>query len=130
MLCHCSICQAFNAAPMSDMLVYRAREVAMPANGTVDYRTYRPPPNVRRGKCVSCGQPAIEVFRLPPLPSIVMVPTPMVPDPSAVPEPALHVFYDNRRQDCRDALPRYSGYLRSQLAFFRFFVCARRGSSR
>ena len=121
MLCHCSICRRFNETPVADVLVFRGREVELPDAGAVEFQTYRPPPNVQRGKCATCAQPAIEVFQLPLLPRIVMVPSGMIDDVRSLPRPTCHVFYANRQQDVDDGLPRYSGYLSSQLAFFRYF---------
>jgi hypothetical protein len=75
--CHCTICQRFNDAPFADILVFRAEDVALPPPGTVIFDTYRPPPNVQRGKCATCGQPAVTVFTARFLPRLVTVPRPM-----------------------------------------------------
>ncbi|MDX1757496.1 MAG: GFA family protein [Marinobacter sp.] len=117
--CHCSICQAFNQADYGDITVFRARDVVKPAAASVDFHAYRVPPIVQRGKCVHCGQPAIEYLTLPPLPELVVVPTANLHDAGLVPEPSLHIFYETRVADVEDTLPKYSGYLRSQLAFGR-----------
>ena len=121
MLCHCSICQRFNDAPMADMLVFREREVTLPDAAAVTFQTFRPPPNVQRGKCTSCTQPAIEVFRFPLLPAMVLVPAGMIDDVHSLPQPKCHVFYASRQQDVDDGLPRHSSYLSSQLMFFKHF---------
>ena len=61
-LCHCTICQRFNDAAFADVVVYSAAAVGEPAAGSVEFDTYKPPPNVQRGKCAQCHQPAIEKF--------------------------------------------------------------------
>ena len=125
-LCHCTICQRFNAAPFADVLVYRIEDVALPAGGVVNFDTYRPPPNVQRGRCAACQQAAVEVFTAPLLPKLVMVPRGMFQPGATLPGPVAHIFYDKRVSDAEDALPRYEGYVRSQLAFLKHLWSARR----
>lgn len=124
-LCHCTICQRFNEAPLADVLVYRAEDVTLPSAGVVEFDTYRPPPNVQRGKCAACGQPAVEVFAAPILPRLVMIPRPMLPLNANIQPPRAHIFYDKRVTDAHDALPRYEGYVRSQLTFLKYLWSAR-----
>lgn len=115
--CHCTICQAFNEAPFADITLFRPKVVSMPDAGSVDFNAYRPPPAVQRGKCHACGKPAIETMSIFPLPKMVIVPTQNIRDEAYVPEPSLHLFYNSRVADIQDNLPKYSGYLKSQLAF-------------
>jgi hypothetical protein len=116
-ICHCSICQRFNDAPLADVLVYRAAAVEQPAPGSVVFDTYRPPPNVQRGHCARCHRAAIERLSVPLLPELVVVPVPVHPAPGSLPEPVGHMFYDSRVEDVDDGRPKHAGYLRSQLAF-------------
>ena len=127
-LCHCTICQRFNSAPLADILVFRAADVALPPSGVVSFDTYKPPPNVQRGKCATCGQPAVEVFSAPILPKLVMVPRGMFGPDAELPSPAAHIFYDKRVADAGDSRPKYRGYLRSQAAFLRYLLSARASS--
>ncbi|MDX1498066.1 MAG: GFA family protein [Salinisphaeraceae bacterium] len=115
--CHCTICQQFNQAPFSDISVYRQSDVDMPEDDLVEYKVYQKPAFVQRGKCKTCGKPAIEKLRLPGLPKMVIVPNQNVQDASLLPEPQLHAFYDSRVADVEDGLPKYSGYLASQTVF-------------
>ena len=117
--CHCTICQAFNQAPYADITLFRARDVAMPAPELVEYRTYRKPPAVQRGKCIACGGPALEFVQVFPMPRLIIVPSGNILDAALVPKPALHIFYDRRLVDFDDDLPKYTGYWQSQLAFGR-----------
>ncbi|MEE4659726.1 MAG: GFA family protein [Halieaceae bacterium] len=121
LLCHCSICQRYNQADYSDMLVYARGDVALPHLPSVSFDTYKPPPNVQRGKCRRCGNPAIELFNSILLPDLVMVPVAMAEDPGDLPAPSAHLFYERRVADIEDNLPRFCGFLRSQTAFFRYY---------
>lgn len=125
-LCHCTICQRFNDAPFADVVVCRADDVELPPEGAVNFGTYRPPPNVERGRCASCKQPAVEVFAAPLLPKLVMIPAGMFPSGAELPSPAAHIFYDKRVSDADDTHPKYRGYLRSQLAFLKHWWSGRR----
>ena len=124
--CHCSICQQFNDAPFADILVFRAEDVTTPPSQTVVFDTYKPPPNVRRGKCATCGQPAMAVFTAPLLPRLVTVLRPMFRSDEQLPMPVAHVFYDKRVSDADDSCPKYEGYVRSQIAFLKYLWRARR----
>lgn len=115
--CHCSICQEFNEAPYGDITIFRARDVDLPDEQKVNYKYYTSPPMVRRGKCAACGKPAVETLSLPLMPELVIVPSANVHESGLVPEPAMHIFYGSRQADVQDELPKYQGYLRSQLAF-------------
>jgi len=123
-LCHCTICQAFNESPYADITIFSSGQVDLPDDHPVDFKEYRKPPAVQRGKCSACGKPAIEYLRLPVFPDIVFVPSANFPDQSALPSPSLHVFYNSRVADFQDDLPRYQGYWPSQAAFMRYLVKA------
>ncbi len=114
--CHCTICQEFNQAPFADISIYRAKDVVLPDPESLEYRAYRPPPAVQRGKCRTCETPAVEVMQIFPLPKLVIVPTENLHEDSVV-EPSLHTFYNSRVSDIEDDLPKVSGYLKSQIAF-------------
>ncbi len=127
MYCHCTVCQRFNQAPFADVLIYRARDVDRPELGAVEYDTYKPPPNVQRGKCVVCGAAAVETFRAPLLPKLTMVPRAMLPADADLPEPVAHFFYETRVGDADDELPRHEGFLPSQWAFLKKLLMSRGG---
>ena len=124
--CHCTICQRFNDAPFADIVVYRAADVALPPPGTVIFDTYRPPPNVQRGKCAKCGQPAVTVFAARFLPRLVTVHRPMFRSDAELPLPQAHGFYDQRVADAKDPYPKYECYCRNQIAFLKHLWLARR----
>lgn len=115
--CHCTICQRFNEAPFADITIFRRRDVVLPEAARVAYQNYTSPPMVNRGKCVACGKPAVETLSLPLMPDLVIVPSANIEDASLLPAAGMHIFYDTRQADVDDALPKYSGFVRSQLAF-------------
>jgi hypothetical protein len=115
--CHCTLCQAFNQAPYADVTLFRARDVDMPDSALVEYKTYRSPPAVQRGRCLACGRPAVEFMRIFPMPKLIIIPTANILDAALVPKPSLHIFYDRRVAGVADDLPKFNGYWSSQLAF-------------
>ena len=124
-LCHCTICRQFNGgAPFADVLTFRHSDVVKPPADTVRFQTYRPPPNVQRGQCAACSAPAIEVFEAPLFPSLIMVPRSAIQESVPLPEPVGHMFYESRMAEVDDSLPKYRGYVRSQLAFGRHLLAA------
>ena len=118
-ICHCTLCQRHTDSAFADVVVFRAKDVGTPPEGSVDYETLRPPPNVQRGTCTSCGAPAIEQFRAPLFPKLTMVPAKNIEAKEMLPEPAAHIFYKTRVCDAEDDLPRYEGYWGSQMLFMR-----------
>lgn len=122
MYCHCSICQRFNDAEMADVAVLRKTDLLCDVPTTIDFDTYRPPPNVQRGVCKACRQPVLEVFDLPVFPSLVMLPQAMHQLPLASLNSSGHLFYENRRNDHHDDLPKHHGYIRSQWGFMRELI--------
>lgn len=115
--CHCTICQRFNQAPFADITLFRFSEVAPPEEQYVNFKSHKFPPMVQRGSCSECGKPVIEYLTMPPMPKIALIPTANISDEALIPEPSLHIFYDTRVADVQDELPKYSGYLMSQMAF-------------
>ena len=124
-LCHCTICQRFHNAPFADVLVHRADDVALPPANAVNFDTYKRPPNIQRGKCATCGQPAIVVFAAPVLPRLVSIPRSMFRSDAELPSPVAHIFYDKRVSDAEDPYPKHQGYFRSQIAFLKYLQSAR-----
>lgn len=130
MLCHCTICQRFNQAPFADVLIYAARDVELMDSDTVEFSTYKPPPNVQRGKCTKCGQAAVETFHVPLLPKLAMVPRAMHAADASLPEPVAHFFYETRVADAEDALPKHKGFMPSQWAFLQYYLREKRSDKR
>lgn len=118
-LCHCSICQRFNAAPYGDVLAIRAHDVAVKGAEHIAYRSHRQPPLLSRGRCARCDGVAIERLNLPLMPKIYLIPAQTFEAAAVLPKASFHIFYDKRQQDHADTLPKSSGYLPSELRFTR-----------
>lgn len=115
-LCHCTICQSVYRKPYADVTVLLAGEIALPTGHAIQFRKYRLPPALRRGTCSSCGHPVLGFLRLAPFARLAFVPSANYPEQALLPDPSTHIFYDNRIADVEDALPKHSGYWRSELA--------------
>jgi hypothetical protein len=120
MLCHCTICQKFNAASHADVVVFSTKDINPPSDELVKFKRHKAPPNVNRGQCVKCGQAAIETFVFPLLPRLTMVPAAMFSEAAELPESKAHMFYERRVADADDELPKHHGFVSSQLAFFKY----------
>jgi hypothetical protein len=116
-ICHCEICQKFNQAPFGDIVIFSKRDVLLPENHSVAFKTYTTPPMVQRGKCTACQQPAIELMEMPMTPALIMIPAANISNKDLIPEVSFHSFYHRRIKDVNDAIPKYSGYLKSQTMF-------------
>ena len=129
--CHCLICQEFNESDYADVTVFYGKDVSLEDEGTVIFRAHQQPPLVKRGKCTSCGKPAVERLNIPLMPSMTIVPSYNFKDAAFLPEPRMHIFYHRRKADVADALPKHSGFLNSQSRFSLALVMAmlRRGNA-
>ncbi|MDA4845161.1 GFA family protein [Hoeflea poritis] len=121
-VCHCSICQEFNAAEYADILTFRARDIDLNSPGTVAYKSYKKPPLLRRGRCNTCGTPVIEKLNIPLFPKLILVPVGRFAEQDLLPARDFHIFYDCRVKDVPDNLPKASGYLQSQTKFAAFLM--------
>lgn len=117
MFCHCTICQEFNNAAYGDITVFLSKDVELYDKKKVNFKKYSSPPAVQRGKCATCGTPIIEFLDLPLFPSLTIIPSKNIPSGQFLPEPSAHAFYHRRVEDINDTLPKYSGFIKSQLGF-------------
>jgi len=115
--CHCTLCQKFNSADFADISVFYTKQVGAIDESKVSFEIYKKPPLVRRGKCVQCNKPTIETINIPLMPKLLTFPSENIEQKNLLPEPSMHVFYDKRVNDHYDTLPKYNGYLSSQLRF-------------
>jgi hypothetical protein len=118
-ICHCRICQAVYRAAFADVTVVRRSSLRAGETHNVKFRKYRSPPALSRGTCRDCGSP---VLALQALPRWAYIPAQNYPPAALLPAPAMHIFYDARTTDCSDELPRYHGYLRSEIAVARLVL--------
>lgn len=114
--CHCLICQRLYGTPYADVSVVPARHVHGPDRDTVAIGRHRPPPALARALCRHCGQPVLGMLGFAGLSLLAFVPSANLAAPALLPPPAAHLFWNRRVSEHADALPRYSGYWRSELA--------------
>ena len=117
-ICHCLFCQAFTGQPFSDVSVLLSHQIDMKGIDALSFKKYRLPPNLNRGRCTSCGQPAVETMGFRPL-QLVFIPSQNFSDQELLPPAKSHVFYHRRAKDISDSLPKYSGYWPSQIGINR-----------
>ncbi|MCV6596768.1 MAG: GFA family protein [Mangrovicoccus sp.] len=117
--CHCSICQEYHQADYADFMAFRRRKVHWDAKVPQSLKAYKQPPFLRRGHCTECGSTSLETLTLPPFPRLILIPTKRLPKSLPRPTPSLHMFYDCRHADIEDNIPKFSGYLSSQIGFAR-----------
>jgi hypothetical protein len=102
--------------PYADITALRADDVTLIEDHKIQFKEYRQPPAVSRGICSSCGCPAVDFMSPMPFVRLAFVSTDNYPDQAVLPPPKMHIFYHRRVADVSDALPKYSGLWRSQLA--------------
>jgi hypothetical protein len=121
-ICHCLICQSIYKEPFADVTAFWARAIALPKDASVQFKSYRLPPALRRGTCLACGAPVVGFLRLAPLTRLAFVPSRNFLTPNALPSPRAHIFYHRRVKAADDQLPKFSGYWPSELAVSRMVM--------
>jgi hypothetical protein len=109
------ICQAFNGKPFADVIAVRSKDVVLKNAGTISFKKYRPPPNFNRGVCRTCGKPVVEVAGFGPF-KVMFIPASNFEPEARLPPVRFDMFYHRRVLDMPDSVPKYSGYLASELA--------------
>jgi len=122
--CHCTICQSVYKKPFADVTAFRARDVELPMNSKVEFKRLRAPPAVNRGICPDCNSPVVGFLSLIPGMSVGFVPSANFQDRSELPESFAHIFYQSRAGDVSDAVPKVSGYWRSEWAVAQNLIAA------
>ena len=114
--CHCTTCQAYTGSDYSDVTVFRATDVQITDESSVEFQGYQTPSLAQRGKCVNCHNPTHEKIVMPVLPNLIIVSTEILPESMKL-EPSMHIFYHRRVQDISDQVPRHHGFIKSQAVF-------------
>jgi len=122
--CHCTICQKYNEADFADVVVFRRKDIPEFVLGSIDFKTYKKPPAVQRGKCNTCKQPTLELFSMPLFPSLAMVPLQMFPAEASLPLPKMHMFYEHHVNEHIDDVPKHKGLISSQGGFMKYLFKA------
>lgn len=111
-VCHCTICQAYTGKASSDVTVLLAKDVNSLKIENTRFKRWKLPPNIRRGTCTKCNKPVIEFGVANQL---AFVPTANYEHPEKLPPASMHIFYHSRVGDSKDAIPKYSGFVKSQV---------------
>ena len=117
----CLICQALNGKPFADVVAVRGKDVMLKNAGDMSFKKYRPPPNFNRGLCRICGKPVVEVAGFGPF-KVMFIPAYNFGTGARLPPVRMDVFYHRRVEDMPDRLPKYSGYLPSELAIMKMIM--------
>ena len=128
MFCHCTICQEFNEADFSDVTIFLSKDVAFDQTQNIEFKQYKSPPAVDRGKCGYCHKPIIEFLNLPFFPSLTIIPSQNIEAGIYLPEACAHIFYHRRIEDIDDELPKYSGFINSQILLIKKLLSGMVGS--
>jgi len=115
--CHCSLCQKFTNADFADVSVFYTKQVGAVDESKVNFKFYKKPQLVSRGTCIQCNRATIETINIPLMPKLITFPSENIMQRNLLPEPSMHIFYDKRVEDHTDSLPKYHGFLSSQLNF-------------
>ena len=120
--CHCSICQTKYDAPFADVVLFKLSDVTMP-DQAVSYGKYKRFVAIDRGICDHCHKPVMAKMGKDDK-GYAFITAQNFTDPEALPKSAMHVFYGTRKTDMQDALPKYSNWFSSQMAFFKLLKAA------
>jgi hypothetical protein len=122
--CHCTICQSLYKQPFADVTAFRARDVKLSPDSKVEFKRLRAPPAVNRGICPQCGRPVVGYMALLPGVRVGFAPSANLPVARELPAAFAHIFYQSRIADIPDAIPKVSGYWRSEWAVGRHLLGA------
>lgn len=114
--CHCTTCQKYTGQDYSDVSVFRASDVTLNDESSIDFKVYQKPKLVQRGRCNSCQRATVEKISVPLLPDLIILATDMLPAELTL-EPSMHIFYHRRVREVTDNVPRYEGFAKSQWVF-------------
>ena len=120
--CHCTICQDVYKKSYSDETVIYARDVILENSNLLEFKRHRKPPAAERGTCPKCKSPVVAFISLLPMLKIAIIPEHIYKSKSELMPSKAHIFYHRRVADVDDMLPKYSGYMSSQLAALRLIV--------
>lgn len=120
--CHCTICQSVYKAPFADATILSMSGIKRDSIEHTEFSRHRLPPALQRGTCMSCGRPVMAHLFVAPYVRLAFIPAANYPKTYHLPEPAMHIFYDSRVSDIQDDLPKYNGYVSSELAVLRLVM--------
>ena len=96
--------------------------MTIPPAHEMDFRRYKSPPALKRGLCKACGSPVLGLTPGPSALALAFVASRAFEKPDLLPPPQQHVFYHRKVAAVDDALPKISGYWRSEYAVARLVI--------
>lgn len=111
-ICHCLVCQKYTGKPYSDVCVFIHNQIKTMQIKDTQFKRYKLPPNIRRGICQYCQQPSIE-FGL--FNQLVIIATSNLQQQECLPPAQMHIFYHRHLHKFDDHLPKYNGFIYSQV---------------
>ena len=116
--CHCQICQKLYQQPFADATVLRLSDVVLPQSHKIQFNKYRKFVGIERGLCAECNKPVLAITGSGSK-GLAFVAAQNFSNKDVLPEPEMHIFYGSRAADIADELPKYKGYVMSQIAVLR-----------
>ena len=122
--CHCLYCQEVYRRAYSDVTIVPGAQVKLLQHGKLDVKRYWS--GLRRETCGHCGTPVMARMPFNLLGNITLLPGFNYVDSGILPMPKAHLFYHRRVEDVDDGVPKYNGFIRSELCAMRLMREARR----
>ena len=113
--CHCTICQTLYKKAFADVTLLPWEHVQLAEQNTLDFGKYRSFPAINRGTCEECKAPVM-AYAGNGKSRLAFIAAANYSNQDVLPDPQLHIFYHSAAQPVDDELPKYKGYIRSQLA--------------
>jgi len=111
--CHCLICQELYKQPYVDVTVVKSQAVLLNSSG-VTFKKYRLPPALQRGTCNHCHKPVAGFLTGVPGLKLAFITGDNFIDKTNLPDSVGHIFYHRKANPVDDALPKISGYWKSE----------------
>lgn len=120
-ICHCTICQNVYKAPYADVIVMQSKNI-IGNRSLLNFKKYRKPPALNRGTCRACGNPVFGYFNLLPKQGLAFIPARTFINSAELPPAKFHIFYEHAVEPVADNLPKYKGYVPSELGLAKHFI--------
>lgn len=116
--CHCTICQKLYKRAFADVTLLQWEHITLADENAIGFNKYRSFPAINRGNCKECEAPVM-AYAGSGDKRLAFIAAQNYTQEDFLPEPKLHIFYDTCAKPVDDELPKYKGYIRSQLAVMR-----------
>jgi|GEM_PF-478309 len=114
--CHCETCRQHTGQAFSDECLFWFDDVKGAEEDELLFEKQSKFTPLSRGVCRACGKPAISVLSVTSSLKFVLLPSVLLTASDELPPLSAHVFYHRCVSEIQDNVPKYRGYLASQLA--------------